>query len=328
MNARWVSALALAVVGLSCDDPTGPKDFLSPTPDVRAFVTGSALENIDADGHFRLPAPTWPGGPPIISPQEAGEFALGFIRTIIVDGIDLDIPDGVPAREVMEAWHGKPIRWTEVTLGPRTAFFSESHLEPVPDTLPNFLKNHLGPYYHVPLFVKGMQVVTISIAAYATGLSMDSSGHVRLPSNELNGGEFRWGGVPYSWPYGDPPSPEHVVKRVATATGAKVTEVPYLLTPRREFSRSFSPWVIHLDREVLFKRRVDGATGSSSTVYVSPHPLSLSAVDGGSFEELYLLIPNPDQPEEEVFPIPGGAFYRAPVRAGKAVDLQLVSPVG
>lgn len=51
--------IAASVLALSgCDvSPTEPEAAPAPSPNVRAYVTGAALENLDANGHFRLPAP-------------------------------------------------------------------------------------------------------------------------------------------------------------------------------------------------------------------------------------------------------------------------------
>lgn len=58
------SGLVLASSGCG-DGPTGPE--AAPPPDVRAYVTGAARENLDANGHFRLPPAMVEGPYPIIS---------------------------------------------------------------------------------------------------------------------------------------------------------------------------------------------------------------------------------------------------------------------
>ncbi len=325
---RWRSFLVVLVMGVACDDPTGLGNSTFHVPDVRVHVVGSALANLDAEGHFQLRTPAWPGEAPIITPEKAAGFSLGFLRTYILGGEEVEVPGWVSAKEAIEAQHGKPIRWEDVALGPREVFFSESHLEPVPDTLPIFLKNHLGPFYHVPLFVRSEQVATISIAAHATGLFLDANGRVHRPTDETAGGEFHWHGVPKAWSIGDPPSPESVVESVATATGARVSEVPYLLTARREFSRSYSVWAIRLEREVPFRREKDGSVEMASTVYMGAHPLTLPPGAAGSFEALTYHLPGGHQPLEVEVPLPDGAVYRAPVRVGFPVGMEVVTPVG
>jgi len=335
MGARWLLLVAGGLASLSCENPVGPDASFPEVPNVREYVVGAALENLDGQGHFQLPAPEWPGSAGLLLSDEAGQFALAYIRSYIADpGPVPPLPGAISQKQVIENWHGKPVDWERVSLGPRLAFFAESHLEPVSGSLPNALKNYLGPHFLVPLFVDGTQVAVVSIAAHATGLWLTSDGQVRKPSGGLNGNEFGTGGVPYSWPYGFPICPEEAVRFAAEKTGAMVTEVPVLVTPGNKITPVWARWIIQLDRDVLFERAIDGAQVQASTVQISSDPISLESVSRHSFEALQFFIAAEEQPTEErrrlsgkIGEVMGQSEFLAPIRPGIPVKLHLVSPV-
>jgi len=334
MRKRGMSLLLSVPVLFACENPAGPGPVATGIPDVYAYVTGRALDALDEEGHFRLPVPAWPGSSPILSAEEATDLALAFIRIVgNSNEVNQDLSGNlilVPTKQVLEAWHRKPIQWEEVEPGFPIPYFAESHLEPVPDTLPQYLRNYVGPQYLVPMFVRGTQVATVAVAANAAGLWIDEGGLIRSPPGILRGNEFGAQGVPFDWLYGDPIPPEIAVKYVAEKTGAKVSEVPRLVTPGNRITAGFARWVIILDHEVSFQQATDGMPVSASMVHVSAHPISMESLAPESFTAIQIFIASADQPsfQETPYEVDGiWKVYRAPIRTGIPVLYNLVRPV-
>jgi hypothetical protein len=119
----------------------------------------------------------------------------------------------------------------------------------------------------VPLYVDGHQVVSLSVAAYATDVGIDDRGYVDLPHQ--SGNEFRPLGVPWTSEVGIPLAPEEAVASVGLGTEAKIKELPTLLAPGKRFTAHTSRWVLVLDRPIQVITTASGATLSVTTVYVS-----------------------------------------------------------
>lgn len=71
-DRAFVVGVSACWLMIACDDATGPeKPARSAPPDVRAWVTGEAADQLDSEGHFVLPAPAPAGAEPIITEETA-----------------------------------------------------------------------------------------------------------------------------------------------------------------------------------------------------------------------------------------------------------------
>jgi hypothetical protein len=285
----------IVLCAVSCSDVVGPSDPF-PLPDVRAYVVGNALANLDANGHFRLPVATAPGDQPIIDLDTAAELTLGFIRTWVTNPNVITIGD-VSAKERAERLHGMPIEWDRVALATRIGYYAESHLPVLPDSVPGYVRRHFGPHYFVPIWVDGRHVATVGIAAYATEIWVDSTGRVHKPRFG-SGEEFSLHGVPHDQPSGLPASPEWAVRFASDETGARVREVPVLTQPGHNMHPVYGGWQLRLDREVDFIRLVDGIRVRTSSVVVRSHHSIIEDVSRGWY--LRLFVAADSQPEHDV----------------------------
>ncbi len=323
--AYVLCAALLAAAG--CSDSTGPdlRPTPPPPPDVRAYVTGAALANLDAQGHFRFPYPEVDGPYAIVSPDEAVTIAAGVVRSWLANP-DVIVPPGAGSLAgSAEKSHGAPIDWDAVRPGPRGAYFAESHLEPLPAHMPAFWIRAFGPHDLVPMYVDATPVIVISVAAYATNVFVDDDGWV-YRRGPASGGEFRVSGVPLALDGTTmPPGPEDVVAFVYRETGTKVSELPVLGVPGNRVTQTYARWRVVLERAVIVERLLDGQRTGTDTLYVSAYPWITDAWAGlpptGRLG-LRLLTAAPQQPEGDV--VEGELV---PCRAGYAIDLHEVRAV-
>jgi hypothetical protein len=166
----WTGLLVLS----ACDRGTlEPELNPAPPPDVRAYVAGAALENLDASGRFRLTPPSVEGPYPTLSAEQSEAIALGVIRTWYANPDVVVLPGTVGHAEAAERVHGASIRWEAVKTGPRRPYFAESHLEPLPASFGNAAIRHFGPHFLIPLYVGATPVVTVAVSAYSTNVHFD-----------------------------------------------------------------------------------------------------------------------------------------------------------
>lgn len=322
-TVRRLVVVGLVLASSGCGDgPTEPELGPAAPPDVRAYVTGAARENLDANGHFRLPSATVESPYAVISAEQAEAVALGVIRTWYANPDAQTLPGGASVVEAAERAHGAPIDWTAVEAGDRAPYFAESHLEPLPDSLGNPSIRHHGPHFLVPLYVGARPVVVVGVAAYATNIFLDERGFVRRADNLDGGGEFRVTGVPLSLDgITVPPAPEVAVEFASTETGVKVSDVPVLGVPGNRVVRTLARWRLRLAEPVEFERLIDGAPVVTEDVYVG---VFSSFADHRAGTEpagpaLRLLVAAETQPVvQEVGSVP------VPLRPGYAVDLHEV----
>lgn len=318
-----IAASVLVVSG--CDvSPTEPEAAPVPAPNVRAYVTGAALENLDANGHFQLPAPAVESPYPIISAEAAESIALGVIRTWYANPDVLTLPGTTSPADHAESSHGAPIDWNAVRSGRRIAYFAESHLEPLPDSLGNPAIRHFGPHFLVPLYVGATPVAVVGVAAYATNVILDERGFVRRSDNLDGGGEFTVSGVPLSLNgITIPPAPEVAVEFVFMKTGVRISDVPVLGAPGNRIVRTAARWRLRLVEPVAFERLLDGHEVVTRDVYVGLFQSIADARAGGesgsSTARLRIYIAADTQPAVEEL----GAV-QMPLRPGYAVDLHEV----
>lgn len=306
----------------SCeDDPLWPVEVAVFYPDVRAYVTGVAGENLDDLGHFRIPEPSVEGPHPIITEKVASELALGVIRTWYANPSVRTLPGSVSLVQSAEDVHGGPIEWDALTAGPRRPYFAQSHLLPLSPGFGESAIRHFGPRFLVPLYEGSRPVVVVSVAAYATDAFIDHRGYVRNDSQD-GGGEFHVSGIPADLNgITLPPSPEVVTVFAARQTGALVAEMPILGRPGNFVSSTGARWLVTLDRAVTFERLMDGELVSSREVYVGVWP-SITDAQLGFLESdarLRLFVAASEQPATQMV-----GDNNAPLRPGYAVNLHAV----
>lgn len=322
-RVRHLVVGGLVLVSSGCGEgPTEPELAPDHLPDVRAYVTGAARENLDANGHFRLPPATVESPHTMISTEQAETIALGAIRTWYANPDAQTLPGTGSLVEVAERSHGAPIDWSAVEAGDRRPYFAESHLEPLPDSLGNPAIRHFGPHFLVPLYVEATPVVVVGVAAYATNVFLDERGFVRWTDNLDGGGEFRVTGVPLILDgVTVPPAPEVAVEFAFTEAGVKVSDMPVLGVPGNRVVRTLARWRLRLAVPVEFKRLIDGATVVTEDVYVG---VFQSFADGQAGSEaaspaLRMFVAAETQPAvEDVDSVP------VPIRPTYAVDLHEV----
>lgn len=319
----WASLAAVA-----CDTPLEPEPPKpARPPDVRAFVAGAALQNLDAAGHFQLPVPSEWGGRRVIAPEWAEEIALAVIRTWITNPNVLTIPGFESLKATVEGHHGGPIDWHRIRPGPSRPFFAEGHLQPLPETMPGYLVRTYGPHYLVTLYTNATPVVSVGVSAHATEVWIDERGFVRKPP--VAGGEFFVMGIPRGSGAVVPPPPEAAVVFAANETGAKIVEVPALGVPGNRVIRNLARWRLALDRPVALRRLVDGVVVTTAVVYVGAYPSIIERVSEGVRLRLFVAAEN--QPKEESIDYRGAndevVEESIPLRDSYAVNLHEVRRV-
>jgi hypothetical protein len=279
----WVVVVvAIGLIGPGCSDITAPADAVGPAPppNVRAYVAGAALNNLNEDGHFRLSAPVIPGPYAAITAAEAEAIANAVIRTWYANPGVVTIPGGSSLAESAEKQHGGRIDWSAVKPTPRDPYFAESHLDPVPHDLGNPTVRWFGPWYLVPMYEGSTPVATVTVAAYATNLEIDSRGFVHRAAPD-GGSEFRVLGIPLaggglSMPF----TPEAAVEFAFNVTGIKTIEVPVLGVLGNRIASAYARWQIVLERPVTLERLLDHERVVTDTVYVGMFPSSLDGRRG------------------------------------------------
>jgi hypothetical protein len=316
-STRWIP-LSVIFAAACAEGPTAPVAVSQ--PDVRPYVSGAALANLDGNGHFRLLRPVVEGPHASLSPEQAKEIAKGVIRTWYSNPDVIVLPGSVGPRTSIEEEHGAKINWTGVEPGIREPYFAESHLPPLGVDTSLHTIRHFGPHFLVPFYEGERPVVVVSVAAYATNIVLDALGFVRRISNTEGGNEFRVSGVPLSLDgLTLPPAPEDAVEFAFEQTGARIVDVPVLGVPGNRVVQTGARWRVRLERVVEFERVVNGQSMQASEVYVSAWPSLADAREFGvlpSETDLRLFVAAPAQPATEDI---GG--IAVPLRPGYAVDL-------
>lgn len=308
-RGSWTLPAVLATVLAGCDSPTAP-EFTRPRPDVRSLVTEEVAARLDANGHFLLPTPLAPGGRAILSPAEAFALARGFLQTFLANPNFTAIPGTLDPRRVIEEAHGRPIDWSEVSVGTEI-LYAGTYIEVLPDSAPNHAHNPYGPKYFAPLIHDGRQAASLSVAAYATDVSVAPDGLLKYPTS--HGGEFRTAAVRFDDPVGLPMTPESAVSFAVGELSVRVSAVPRLRIAELPWAPHAARWRLELEEPVRVRRLLDDVVVETDVVYVGP--------TGSLFEDIgsrgirpRILIPAPTQPSTE--------RVRYPDANGEIVDMQ------
>ncbi len=291
---------AVAVVGsaiLGCDGPVGPSPAEFVRPDVSSWVTPEVAVHLDASGHFRFSPPAAPTDRPAVGPYRAVQLAVAFMDTFVTNPsvITFDLPGAISFRESLENHHGQPINWDALEPAPWTPYYMEHPVQPIVDTIPGYVRRHLGPRYHVLFLAAGLVVADVAVSLYATDLQITGAGLIRRAG--LHGGEeFSLGGIPASYAENVPLVPEAAVRDVAQATGARLAQMPRLLHPWNRFAPVLSRWQLRLNRPVDVVLEDTGVRVATSEVFVG-----IGGNTNGDVMQWFIAAP--DQPTGEVFPI-------------------------
>lgn len=270
-----VVAVAFSVIG--CDD-RGTEPEL---PDVTQWVTGEALQALDASGHFVLSPVEIPAERPIIGQQQALDLAVAYLRTSATNSALVDWVTAQRRGQRVDLATIQPSRRVEVAISP---------YETTPPEFGDATLRFRGSFYIVRFLENGEPAVSVGVAAHATDVTI-VDGKVQFPSH--HGSEFIIAGDPPGLGFENPISPEGATRIAAEATGARIDRQPLLRGPNWLLSQFYSRWLLHLDRPVRFRRVATGAVIEASIVYVGP------ALDDSPVGTIALWLPQETQPTTE-----------------------------
>lgn len=251
-----ITGVLVASLFSACGDPTATVS----EPDVRPHVTGALLPHIDGAGHFIIQNVAPPSAHETLGETAAHEIALAFVRTFASP----DVVIGTSFGELWQKQRGTVIDWR--TLRVSGAVIAQSPYADVPVGSPGPLRNLGGPSWIVRLSDEAGPALSVEVALYETGLSVEN-GRLRFPpvsGNALGGygNDILAGGLV------QPIGPERAAIAAAKATGALVSSVPVLALPERIYHYTFARWRVDLDRDVTFQVLGSASERTSRTVYV------------------------------------------------------------
>lgn len=256
-SAAAIAGAALLLSGCGGDSETqlvGIPDTSPTATEIRAHVSGSASQALNADGQFVLgPAPKMPL--PTIDEGEARQRAVAWARTYAQYTIGM-----------LERGHGAPIDVNSIQPCRRT-FFVDTPYEPVPAGMPNHLRNAYGPWWLVTLCsTEGVPQVSLAVAAYATDVKV-VDGRIVFPN--VHGNEF----FPLGIPLGQALTitPERAVEAAHEATGRRAAEVPQLVLDGSFQVPQHARWRFRLEAPAALKVKGTGKPMASQELYVTHH---------------------------------------------------------
>lgn len=329
MKRILAAPLWFALLWLGCDSPAG----LAPVqPDVRDYVVGEALQNLDASGHFVFNDATRWGGLPLMSRANAEALVLALLHnTLGSPAIGVDPGAGLGWESMtdgLEREHGKPITWTGIRAGGGSGtVLARSVLAPLPDSLPELNANHWGPHYLVPVWAGGEQVATFAVAATSSA-DVDENGRIRGTTSGL----FSWGGVPWYNPWGHPIPAELAVQHVAKTFHTRIRKVPRLLQPGHNITPRGAQWELTLERPLRVRRLAHDVVVETDRLYVSQYPAT--ATDDVHVEawSVSVFAADADQPTDMTifFMNPAGSTVQMawPIQPDAPVNFHAVAPAG
>lgn len=295
---RHIWRLTVAVMAVcvgACETPVELGEDIA-RPDARPYVTPDLYAQLNGNGHFILPEPFPPGGHPMLSRRKAQELSTAFIKSFLANPNVLALPGTGDVRTEMERAHGHGIDWSKVRTADES-YFAATYVEALPDSFPNYVHNHFGPKYLLPLVIDGHQVATLSIASYATDVTVSADGYVRFPTH--HGNEFRTSAAPHSFEFGLPLSPEAAVAFLNAQVGLRIAELPQLQIAEIPWTGFAARWRLVLEREVDFARVLDGSVWTSRVVYVGVMPSLAEATPEDQQYVRRMFVPAQEQPKAE-----------------------------
>jgi hypothetical protein len=307
-SCAWLLISSLLSVGCSSATDLDRSDAL----DIREFVVGEALADLDRNGQFRLNDPF--GREAGVTPGYAQRIAAAVIEQFVLSGVG--IPGYDSWRQYLERVHGAPIEWGEATVGARSPYYTYPYLLPLPDSAPASARRFHGPHYLVPVLVGSRQVAVVSVSAF-TSTSFDATGRL-IDTGDNN---VRPTGVRYESPIGLPAAPEEAVRHVASRLAVRVARVPYLLQLGDRIAHSYSQWVLTLERPVRIRLLSSGGRVETNTLYVGEFA-SFADLHPAPPHTLRVFVADATQPAGELVSYVSDGELRSivwPLRAGAPV---------
>lgn len=254
-------ALFLLLVTAGCDDlERSPTQSAAMPPDLGQMVSGAAAQSLNERGEFELTPARAPADVPIISPEQAGEFARAFLRT-----------GGAQFTASWQRQRGGLIEVKGLRMDPRILYAETPHA-PFPNPPHPAYRRKYGPVYLVHFMTVSERVLTIGVSAYGTDLRVDAEG--RIVSPMLGGTYFFPVAVSIDPTTGPtryvPVTPEDAVAQVASATGARIVEVPQLVLRDRDLHPALAQWRVRLDRPVRVRAVEGGRSDAVRELFVGP----------------------------------------------------------
>jgi hypothetical protein len=247
----WIGISAL----VACDKPSlNPTTPSARAPEIRAYVTGDAAQTLAAGGRFVLAPPPPEIEGPLITPEQAGEFAVAFARKW--------------GRFYAEDWskeRGSPVDPASLSADPRI-FYAETSFGRVPDGFHPAFRRAYGPWYLVTLVQGGKPALLVAVSAYNTDLKIDAHGLLVHPMH--SGNDFHAVGIAArtGTPGVRPITPEQAVEAVGRRTGARTQRTPDLHLLGKGQHPANAVWKLNLDQPV--RVRVAGTERQVRTVFV------------------------------------------------------------
>ncbi|MBW3571446.1 MAG: hypothetical protein KY467_10090 [Gemmatimonadetes bacterium] len=219
-------------------------------------MTGEAAAALSADGTFPYAGPTHQREDPIISPERAGEQALGYVRAF-----------GQFFHRSWEKEAGRRIDLRGLRVHPRV-FYAESPYGRFPDgpIAPGYRKG-FGPYYLVTLTDGRSPVLLVGVSAFNTDVYVNERGLVMTPQD--GGNEFVSWGVPVDTAEYVVMTPERAVARLGLRTGARVTTPPHLVQMSVFHHPVLAAWRLTLDRPIRVRAAGGGWQRETRDVYLN-----------------------------------------------------------
>ena len=241
------SALAVASPFLSAC--TLDQGSMSPAsaPAITAFVSGAALEAVDARGRFVLRSP----GRDTLSETQATALADAYLHTYGVMAVGRYRRETGVQFELAEA---RPCGPAYLTTSPYESVSGGSIQT----------QRYFGPHWLVTFCLAGNRpIVCVSVSALALELIGKD---LRDPNVGIQPGDFREESIRPTMA-GAPVSPELAVKTVAEMLDRRITTVPVLLQPPLPFISQLALWQVSLDRPVRVRGSRSGVDVNAQIVF-------------------------------------------------------------
>lgn len=308
---RSVPLLAALIFLVACDAGAAPPTEVGAAPpDIGPYVTGEAAAALSGEGTFPYAGPTDDRGERMISPERAGELALGYVRAF-----------GQFFHRSWERDAGRAIHLASLRADPRV-FFAEAPYGRFPDGPfhPGYRKAY-GPVYLVTLTDGRSPVLLIGVSAFNVDVGVDERGLAVTPP--VGGNEFVSFGIPSDTNAYVPLTPERAVERVAVRTGARISRTPALAQMSVAHHPALALWRLELDRPVSVRTVTGGREKLVGELFVNGRGHYLIPADQqpqGDMQE-FVIGPPWDPRDRRTMPA------TVPILPGRATEWLQVVPV-
>lgn len=231
---------------IACSTDRGSLSPSAP-PQVTQFVTGAALQALDAQGHFAMPSP----GADTLGPAEAtvlanmllkdyGQMAIGRYRR--ETGLQFELEETAPCGRAFLA------------TSPYDLVQGGSVRE----------QRRFGPHWLVTFCLKGnTPVISVSVSALARELVGKDP---RRSTVDFQQADFLEASI-RPGVLGLPVSPEVAVQKIAESSGRKISELPTLLQLPIPYIPQLAAWQVTLDQAVRVRGERSTLESSERQLY-------------------------------------------------------------